>query len=314
MTSSSHPGRTLASRCGPFGVWNAQLEFHLGGPSQETVAELEELGYGALWITEGGFGSRGDVFAVAGVLLAASSRLVVATGIASIWARDPAPMVTGARVLGDAYPGRFVLGLGTSHPGVGSWRGGEYKRLLTELGAYLDAMDGVDYLGLPGVLPPRIIAALGPKMLSLAARRSAGAHPYLVPVEHTSFARGVLGEDPFLGVAQAVVLGRDKVAARRTARSFVRAYLPGTRNYATNLRRLGWSEEDLAPSDALVDALVVVGDADDVAQRVHAHLAAGADHVCVHALIDDVLAIPIHDLREIAHAFADSSAPTTPQG
>ena len=304
--SSPHPGRTLASRCGPLGVWGSNLEFHLAGPSQEAAAELEELGYGALWITEGGFGSRGDVFAVAGVLLAATNRLVIATGIASIWARDPTAMVTGARVLGDAYPERFVLGLGTSHPGVGSWHGAQYEKPLTQLRAYIDAMDSTQYMGLHGEPAPRIIAALGPKMLSLAAERTAGAHPYLVPVEHTSFARGVLGDGPFLAVAQAVVLERDKAAARKIARAYVRAYLPRLRNYAANLRRLGWSEEDLAPSDRLVDALVVIGDAADVVQRVQEHLAAGADHVCVFPLIEDVVAIPIHELRKIAHAFEGS--------
>ena len=165
---------------------------------------------------------------------------------------------------------------------------------------YLDAMDAARYAGPEPAEPAtRVLAALGPKMLALAALRTAGAHPYFVPVEHTPFARKILGPIPLLAVEQAVVLERDVTRAREIARGHMGGYLR-LENYANSLRRLGWSDDDLkGPSDALVDAVVAHGDVAALTARVQAHLAGGADHVCVQVLNED----PLPALRELAHAI-----------
>jgi probable F420-dependent oxidoreductase len=277
----------LRGALGSVGVWSFALQALPARGEIEALATLEGLGYRATWIPES-LGSK-EVFAHAGLLLAGSRTMVVATGIANIYARDPMAMANGARALAEAYPGRFVLGVGVSHAPSVARRGGVYERPVERMTAYLDAMDGVAY-GAP--LPPRpvplILAALGPRMLELAAERADGAHPYFVPVEHTVMARARLGPGPVLAVEQTAVLGTDPGRARATAREFAARYL-ATENYANNLRRLGWSEEDLAGggSDRLIDAVVVQGDVGAVVARVREHLAAGADHVGVQLRVAD---------------------------
>lgn len=297
-------GREVAERLGPVGVWSFALDRHDIGRARDAAAEVEGLGFPALWIPEG-LGSK-EVLTHAALLLGGSGKLILATGIASIWARDPVAMANGARTVGDAFPGRFVLGIGVSHRRSVDRRGAaRYEQPYARMRQYLEAMDAARYPALEaGPAPPRVLAALGPKMLRLAADRAAGAHPYFVPVEHTAFARETLGDEPLLAPEQAVVLRTDPRAARSIAREYMSHYLK-LENYANNLLRLGWAEEDLAGggSDALVDALVAWGDEDAIRARVRDHLEAGADHVSVQALAEDPAALPLDDLRALAPAL-----------
>ena len=226
----------------------------------------------------------------------------MATGIASIWARDPVAMANAGRTLEDAYPGRFVMGLGVSHPFLTEPREQTYERPLERMRSYLEAMDGAPYAGPEVDQPPRVLAALGPKMLELARDRTSGAHPYYVPVEHTEVARTILGPDPLLAPEQAVLITRngDDGPARRYARTYVR--LP---NYASNLRRLGFGENDLAGdgSEQVLDSMVARGGVDAAVERVTEHLEAGADHVAIRVLADDPKRLPFPELDEIAAAL-----------
>jgi probable F420-dependent oxidoreductase len=293
----------VRSRLGPVGVWSFTLQAHPVAVAREAVVEIEEMGYPAVWFPES-VGSK-EVLSHAAILLAASSRIIAATGIASIWARDPMAAANGARGLADAFPGRFVLGLGVSHGPSVRKRGHEYERPLQRMREYLDAMDRSRYDSPEPEHPaPRVLAALGPKMLALAAERAAGAHPYFVPVEHTAVAREALGAGPVLCPEQAAVLETDPDVAREIARHHMVGYL-WLPNYANNLRRLGWGEEDLADggSDKLVDALVAWGDVDAIVERVRAHHAAGADHVPLQVLGHVPGEIPLRELRELAPAL-----------
>ncbi|MFN8559618.1 MAG: TIGR03620 family F420-dependent LLM class oxidoreductase [Dehalococcoidia bacterium] len=252
--------------------------------ARAAVAAIEALGYGAIWIPEG---AAREAFTNASLLLAGGDRIVIATGIANLWGRDALTMAAAQKTLTEAYPDRFLLGIGVSHrPMVEEVRGHRYARPLETMRAYLDAMDAAPYRAVPPPVPPRrVLAALGPKMLALAAARAAGAHPYFVPVEHTALARAALGAGPLLAPEQAVVLDTNPTTARATARAHMATYLR-LPNYTNNLRRLGLGDADLADggSDRLVDAIVAWGDVAAVAARVRAHLDAGADHVCVQAL------------------------------
>lgn len=250
---------------------------------------LEELGYRALWIPESV--TSKEVFAHASLLLSATERLLVGTGIANIWARDAVAMRNGARLLADAFPGRFLLGIGVSHLPAVRRRGGQYEQPLSRMREYLDAMESAPYTGPePSEAAPVLLAALGPRMIDLAGERTIGAHPYFVPVEHTRTARDRLGPGPLLVVEQAVALEAEAAAARAVARAHMARYLR-LDNYLNNLKRLGWSDAALADggSDELVDAIVAWGSQEDIAARATAHLAAGADHVCLQALPTDRL-------------------------
>jgi probable F420-dependent oxidoreductase len=288
---------------GRVGIWTFQLDSLPQAQAQEHVVELEELGYGAVWIPEA---VGREALTASALLLSGSARIVVATGIASIWARDPMAMSGAHKTLTEAFPGRFLLGMGVSHqPAVDFLRGHSYDRPLTRMREYLDAMDASLFMAAEPAQPPqRVLAALGPKMLELAASRAAGAHPYFVPVEHTTFAREALGEGPLLCVEQAVVLESDPAVARQIARGHMAIYL-GLPNYTNNLKRLGWTDVDLADggSDALVDALVAWGGVEAAAERVRAHHERGADHVCVQVLPADATAVPLEAWRELAPAL-----------
>jgi len=205
----------------------------------------------------------------------------------------------------EAFPNRFLLGIGVSHAGLVSRRGHDYGRPLETMQAYLDAMDAAPFQAAPPLeQPPRVLAALGPRMLELARERSWGAHPYFVPVEHTRRAREILGKDRLLAPEQAVALETDPGEARRTARLHTSSYLK-LPNYVNNLRRLGYTEEDVAEggSDRLVDAVVAWGDTDAIAARVDEHLAAGADHVCIQLLTEDRRALPMAGWRALARVL-----------
>ncbi len=302
MTDAADHGaaRRWAKRLGRVGLWSFDLERMTAAAEQRYATEAEALGFRALWIPES-LGSK-EVFAHVGLLLAATGGLVLASGIANIWARDPVAMANGARTLAEAYPGRFLLGIGVSHAGVVEIRGQHYERPLAHMRHYLEGMDKAPFVGAQPAEPtPRVLAALGPQMLTLAAERAIGAHPYFVPVEHTPFARKTLGEGPLLAVEQAVALVSDPVVAREVARRHTKRYL-ALPNYTNNLRRLGFGDADLAGdgSDRLVDAIVAWGDAALIRRRVEAHLAGGADHVCIQVLRADLAADPLRELRELA--------------
>jgi len=263
--------------------------------------EVEALGFKALWIPES-LGSK-EIFAHASVLLSATKTLIVASGIANIWARDAVAMANGARTLQEAYADRFLCGLGVSHkPTIDARLGGGYTKPLAHMRAYLDSMDKAPYVGPNRKDPPapRVLAALGPQMLRLSAERSLGAHPYFVPVEHTTIARKELGPVALLAVEQACTLETDPAKAREIARRHTKRYL-GLENYTNNLRRLGWGDPDLAGegSDNLVDAIVAWGDVNAIKARADAHRQNGADHVCLQVLGDDLSG----QLRAIAKAL-----------
>jgi probable F420-dependent oxidoreductase len=274
-------GRALATRLGRVGIWSFALQRLTAGEARAAMREFERLGYPSVWIPES-VGSK-EVFAHAALLLAGSERAIVASGIANIYARDPMAMAGGAMALAEAYPGRFVLGIGVSHAPSVATRGGSYGKPVETMTAYLDGMAEASYAGPePSEPVPLVLAALGPRMLELAAARADGAHPYFVPVDHTPIARNALGPEPCLAVEQAAILSTDPAEARRIGRAFARHYL-ALPNYANNLRRLGWANEDIANdgSDRLIDAVIAWGDANAIVSRVKAHLDAGADHVCV---------------------------------
>jgi probable F420-dependent oxidoreductase len=296
----SEAAREWAKRLGAVGVWTFEAERMPAAAEREYARAIESLGFKVLWIPES-LGSK-EAFAHAGVLLAATKTLVVATGIANIWARDAVAMANGARALVDAYPDRFLLGLGVSHAPTVKTRGQSYARPLEYMRRYVDAMDAAPYTG-PKVEAPRVLAALGPQMLHLSAERSLGAHPYFVPVEHTAVARKELGAGPLLAVEQAVVLSEDAAAARATARRHMKRYLE-LDNYANNLGRLGWAETDLAEggSDKLVDAIVAWGGTGAIKSRIEEHKKRGADHVCLQVLRVDPSGSPTAELERIAKA------------
>lgn len=290
---------------GRVGIWTGQLDLQPASRAREVAAELDELGYGALWVPEA---VGRDAINHAGVLLDATERMVVATGIANVYNRLPGVAAMAQRLLADDSGGRFLLGLGVSHgPMVEGMLHQSWDKPLSYMRSYLEALDAAFIVSpAPAEDPPRVLAALGPKMLELAATRAWGAHTYFVPVEHTPVAREHLGDGPMLLVEQAAVLSTDPEAARAAARKHMRTYLT-LPNYVNNLRRLGWDDDDLGDSgsDALVDALVAWGEPDTIAARVQSHLDGGADHVCIQVLDADVTALPLDAWRELAPAVLD---------
>lgn len=288
---------------GPVGIWTFALDLQPVARAREVAAELEELGYGAIWIPDA---VGRDPLVHAALLLGGSNRIAVGTGIAQIYGRDPMTMTGGWKTISEAFPGRFVLGLGVSHqPMVEGLRGQTYGPPLTAMREYLERMDTAMYVAAEPTEPPRrVLAALGPKMLALAAERADGAHPYNVPPEHTARAREILGPEKLLAPEQAVLLETDPVEARRIGRGHMAIYLD-LPNYMNNLRRFGITDDDIADggSDRLVDTLVAWGDVDAVRARVQAHLDAGADHVAVQVLTPERGTLPLDEWRKLAPAL-----------
>ena len=270
---------------GEVGLWTSILNHLPAARMREAAALAEELGYGALWFGEA---MGREVFASAAILLSATGRIKVATGIANIFVRDAWATNAAAKTLAEAYPGRFVLGLGVSHRPLVEVRGHDYRSPLSRMRSYLGEMRRAQFNAVkPEREAPVLIAALGPRMLELARELADGAHPYLVTPEHTGWARGILGRGPLLAVEQGAVLAGDRSEALRLARSHLSRYLR-LPNYRNSWLRQGFAEEDLAGegSDRLVEALVAWGSEEDVRARVREHLEAGADHVCVQVITD----------------------------
>lgn len=301
-------GRRLADRMGRVGVWSFALQRLAAAEEGAAARELESDGFPAIWIPES-LGSK-DLMAHAAILLQATDRVPLASGIANIYARDPMAMANGARALGEAFPGRFVLGIGVSHAPSVETRGSAYGKPIETMRAYLDAMAAAQYAAPePDPPVPLVLAALGPRMLELAAERADGAHPYFVPVEHTPIARRHLGPEPFLGVEMTAVLTTDRERGLRIGRAFARNYL-ALPNYANNLRRLGWSDEDVAGegSERLIDAVMAIGDVEAIVARIRAHLDAGADHVCVQLREDKSTDPALSAYLELAAATRELEA------
>jgi probable F420-dependent oxidoreductase len=266
---------------GRFGVW-------VGEPvTPELARDLEKLGYGALWVG----GSPAAELAFVEPILQQTTSLVVATGIVNIWSAPAMQVAESFHRIDAAYPGRFLLGIGAGH----REHTAEYRKPYDALVDYLDELDAT---GVPA--SRRLIAALGPKVLELTARRSAGAHPFLTTPEHTRWARELVGDTVYLAPEQAVVLSSDAEKARAIGRRSVGAALELT-NYVNNWRRLGFTEADLAKpgSDRLIDAVIAHGTPEDIAKRLNEHMEAGADHVAIYVLGDQGSLLPtLADLSE----------------
>jgi probable F420-dependent oxidoreductase len=275
---------------GQIGVWWSGSWRVPDEPDLDVAHELESLGYTTLW-SSGGYSP--GLSAHFGELLGATERAHVASGVVSVWHATPGDVGAAVADLEARYPGRFLLGIGASHAVITP----DYARPYSKVVAYLDALDALE-----APVPPqrRMLAALGPRMLELAAARSAGAHPYFVPVEHTERARQRLGAGPILAPEVAVVLDTDPASARALARTYAAIYLP-LPNYADNLRTLGYGDDDIdaGGSDRLIDAVIPWGDVDTVAARIRQHLEAGADHVCIQ-VVADYSAFPLAPYRDLA--------------
>ncbi|MDJ0867762.1 MAG: TIGR03620 family F420-dependent LLM class oxidoreductase [Myxococcota bacterium] len=285
----------MATELGRLGVWT-WLDGMAPADAAAFVRDLEGWGYSALWLPEA---VGRDPFATIAWLGAHSERIVFATGIANIYARDPMTTNAVARTVAELTGGRFVLGLGVSHSHlVTGVRGHEYKKPLSTMRAYLEAMEKALFRAAETQEPPPVVlAALRPRMLALAAERAAGAHPYFVTPEHTARAREVLGAGKILAPEQKVLLETDPTQARAVARAAMKIYA-GLPNYQNNLRWLGFDESDFAGdcSDKLVDAIVAWGDEDAIRRRIQEHYDAGADHVCIQPLHPEGAPVPHREL------------------
>ena len=266
---------------GKLGIWFSHNPMSIA----ESVAfaqQVEACGYGALWIPEA-IGREPLVHLA--YLASKTSSLVLATGIANIWARDAVTMAAAQKTLVELSENRFLLGLGVSHaPLVEGVRGHRYHRPLSYMQDYLDKMAAAIYDSpAPAEKPPVVLAALRQKMLTLARDKADGAHPYFVPPVHTRLAREILGSGKLLAPAQAVILEADPAKARVAAREYMKTYVPRLPNYRNNLLELGYTEADFTNgcSDRLVDDIVAWGDVATIKARIQAHYDAGADHVCI---------------------------------
>ncbi|MDX6450503.1 MAG: hypothetical protein QOH16_552 [Gaiellaceae bacterium] len=280
---------------GAIGVWSPQLRDGDPRAVAEAAAELEEIGFGAIWVPGR---EHDDLEERLHLLLSSTERITVATGIVSIWTHPVSATAALQARLTSEFPGRFLLGLGVSHaPAVGE----SYRRPLTEMVRYLDALDAADP---PVPQTGRVLAALAPRMLALARQRALGSHPYLVTPEHTRIAREALGPGALLAPEQTVVLEEAADAARAVARAWLARYLQ-LPNYADNWVRIGYDRADIEDggSDRLVDALVAWGDLDAIRAKVDAQRAAGADHVAIQVVTSDPAQLPREQWRRLAPAL-----------
>ncbi|WP_328468809.1 LLM class F420-dependent oxidoreductase [Actinoplanes sp. NBC_00393] len=291
------------------GLWTAQFDFRPADVVRDTVQELEALGYNSLWIGEN---VGREPISQSAIMLAATSHMTVATAVANLWARDPLSMAAAHQTLTEAFPNRFILGIGVSHAKlVTDTRGLRYDRPLPAARAYLLAMDTLiqRYRAVRAGHAVRMLAALGPRMLALAAEFADGAHTYLVPPEHTAAARHILGPGKLLVPEQAVILETEKDRAREIGRRHLRRYLT-LPHYTNNLRRFGYTDDDLDHhgSDRLLDDLIVWGDETAVADRIRQHRQAGADQVCLQVLDPDFRGLPLAQWRRLAAIVPDAGS------
>jgi len=281
---------------GKYGLW-----FFLDAmPAADTLSFArmgEKLGYSALWIPEA---VGRHPFAHAGYLLAQTERMILATGIANIYARDPITMAAGARSLAEQSGGRFILGIGVSHKHlVAGLRGHDYSKPYSYMAEYLPKMKASMYKAVaPREEPPILLAALHPRMLALAASEANGTHTYFTTPEHTAKFRAAIGAKPWICAAQAVILETDAARARAAARRYMEIYLRAP-NYIRSVKNVGFTDADVADngSDRLVDAIVAWGTADKIRERIEAHLKAGANHVCILPVRADNQPLP--DLKAV---------------
>lgn len=290
---------------GRVAIWQSSLSMQPAAVQREAARAIERAGFRMLWYGE----STGrEAFGQAAIYLGATERLILGSGIANIWARDAAAMANGGRTLSEAWPGRFVLGIGVSHAPMVDARGHHYERPLATMREYLDAMEQAQWRGPAAELPPIVLAALGPKMVELARDRTAGAYPYFTTDEHIRAVRDGLGPEPFLGADLPVILATDRAEARAIGRSHMERYL-GVANYRNHLLRLGWSEADLEPpgSDALFDAVLAWGDRATVALRIRARLDAGADQVILNPITPALERTYVDDLATLATAAREAT-------
>lgn len=290
------------ARLGRVGVWLGSLNWVSSAAAREAAAEIETLGYGSLWVSDTPMTK--DPFSNVALLLAATQRLTFGTGIANVWGRDATAMNAGAQTLGEAFPGRFVLGLGVSHLPPVQARGHAYERPLAKMRGYLDELAAAQWEPpAPAEPVPTVLAALRPKMLELARDRTDGAHPYFVPTDHTARAREILGDGPLLVPEQPVLVETDPARARAAARDHTAFYLQ-LPNYANNLRSLGFDDDELTGggSDRLVDAVVAWGSVETIRARIEEHLAAGADSVLIQPVAPR-RGLGMDQLRDLAPAL-----------
>jgi probable F420-dependent oxidoreductase len=288
----------MATKLGKLGVW-AFIDNMTALEAVRFAQQLESWGYSALWIPEA---VGRDPFSIISFLAANTEKLIFATGIANIYARDPMAMNAIHKTVSELAPGRFVLGLGVSHaPLVAGIRGHEYQKPVSTMKTYLEAMKSALYMGATAEeQAPIVLGALRENMLRLSATSANGAHPYFVPPAHTSWARTILGPDALLCPEQMLLLETDAERARRIARTHIGTYI-GLDNYKNNLRNFGFTDADFdnGGSDKLVDAIFGWGDAQALRDRIQAHWDAGANHVCIQAFKDDVERGPDMDLLEL---------------
>ncbi len=282
------------------GIWSAALRYGDPAVAADAATELEEQGWSALWIPDVG----GDLFGAVGNLLGATTTTTVATGILNLWMHPAEETAAQYHSFVAEHGRRFLVGIGVSHAPLidaVNAEAGHYRRPLARTAAYLD---GLDAASPPLPVDDRVLAALGPKMLELARDRSSGSHPYLVTPEHTALVRQGLGAGRLVAPEQAVVLSTDRTRARELARAHLAGYLQ-LPNYANNWKRIGFTDDDTAGggSDRLVDALVAWGDEDALLARVQEHRDAGADHVCVQVLSDDLMTPTRDEWRRLAPAL-----------
>lgn len=288
----------MAVRLGKVGIWKPERTWNPDSSAhRDAVAELDELGYGALWL-----GNADGRLGAAEAFLAATPRMVLATGIVNVWTHDPGLVAAAYQRVHESFPDRLLIGLGASHAPPVEATGQVYTKPYSKLRGYLDDLDAAR-----PALPAegRVLGSLGPRSLALARDRTAGAHPYLTTPEHTAWAREILHGEALLAPEQKVLLARDPSAARDLARRVVGMYL-ALPNYTNNLRRFGFLDEDFADggSDRLLDAVVAWGDVDAVRHRVREHLDAGADHVALQVLTEDE-ELPLRQWRELAPAVTE---------
>jgi probable F420-dependent oxidoreductase len=264
------------------GIWSPALRYSDPSAIADAAAELEELGYSCLWIPDIG----GDVFGAVRLLLESTRKVIVATGVLNLWMHSPSETAEEYHSLQADHGDRFLVGIGVGHAAhIDSITPGRYTRPLAAMNRFLDGLDNAQ---VPLHRGGRVLAALGPKMQEIAARRAAGVHPYNVTPQHTAQARAALGPDAMVLPAQAVVLATDADVGRRVGRQYLQGYLR-LPNYTNNLRRMGFGDDDFAAggSDRLVDALVAWGDEEAIKARLDEHRAAGADHVCIQVLSEE---------------------------